>query len=91
MNENLVLVPKEIDRKRHGNVLIVWNQCMIAHETLEMTWPKLVNAIKPASLEYRLLMLQRSVQYAVNRLDADKNQPQVAGDLAVALAYSKGD
>jgi hypothetical protein len=91
MNENLVLVPKEIDRKRHGNVLIVWNQCMIAHETLEMTWPKLVNAIKLVPIEARLLMLQRAVQYAVNRLDAENKQIQISGDLAVALTYSKGD
>jgi hypothetical protein len=40
-------------------------------------------------LAQRLEVLQRAVQYAINRLDADKNQPQVAGDLAVALAYSK--
>lgn len=30
-----------------------------------------------------------AVQYAVNRLDADKSQPQVAGDLALALAYAR--
>jgi hypothetical protein len=41
------------------------------------------------TLEHRLAVLQEVVQYAINRLDADKNQPQVAGDLAVALAYSK--
>jgi len=38
-------VPVEIDRAKHGNVLLVWNDCMIQHETLEMTWPKLVAAM----------------------------------------------
>jgi len=40
-----VMVPREIDRAKHGNVLLVWNDCMIHHETLEMTWPKLVAAM----------------------------------------------
>jgi len=43
---DMVLVPREIDRSKHGKVLLVWNDCMIEHETLEMTWPKLVAAIK---------------------------------------------
>jgi len=38
-------LPAQIDRSKHGSVLMVWNDCMINHETLEMTWPKLVNAI----------------------------------------------
>lgn len=42
-----------------------------------------------AHMEDILAKLMESVQYAVNRLDVDKNQPQVAGDLAVALAYTK--
>lgn len=33
-------------------------------------------------------MLQDAVAYARNRLDADNDQPQVAGDLAVAWAWS---
>ena len=42
-------VPREIDRAKHGSVLLVWNDCMIQHETLEMTWPKLVNAMLAAA------------------------------------------
>ena len=41
-----VSVQKEIDRAKHHNVLQVWNDCMAAHETLEMTWPKLVSAME---------------------------------------------
>lgn len=37
----------------------------------------------------RLQLLMDTVQYSVNRLDADQSQPQVAGDLAVALAFCK--
>jgi hypothetical protein len=44
-------------------------------------------ALLPAKV--RLAVLIEAVQYAVNRLDADKSQPQVAGDLAVALAYAR--
>ena len=40
-----VRVPREIDRSKHGSVMMVWNDCMIQHETLEMTWPKLVAAM----------------------------------------------
>ena len=43
-----VWVPREIDRAKHGHVLLVWNDCMIKHETLEMTWPKLVEAMLAA-------------------------------------------
>lgn len=44
---------------------------------------------KAARLEERLRTLQRAVEYAVNRLDSQGAQPQVAADLAVALAYSR--
>ena len=44
-----VWVPREIDRAKHGHVLLVWNECMIANETLEMTWPKLVEAMLAAA------------------------------------------
>ena len=44
-----VWVPREIDRAKHGHVLLVWNDCMIKHETLEMTWPKLVEAMLAAA------------------------------------------
>ena len=40
-----VLVPMFIDRDKHEHVLLVWNECMAEHETLEMVWPKLVAAI----------------------------------------------
>ena len=43
-----VSVPREIDRSKHGNVLRVWNDCMSDHESLEMTWPKLVDALLAA-------------------------------------------
>lgn len=36
-----------------------------------------------------LTNLCSTVQYCVNRLDADKEQSQVAGDLAVALAIAR--
>ena len=45
------LVPEEIDRSKHGHVLLVWNDCMIEHETLEMTWPKLIEAMLFAASE----------------------------------------
>jgi hypothetical protein len=34
-------------------------------------------------------LLQAAVQYAINRLDADKSQPQISMDLTTALAVSK--
>jgi hypothetical protein len=37
----------------------------------------------------QLSLLQKAVEYAVNRLDAEANKPQIAGDLAVALAQSR--
>lgn len=40
------------------------------------------------TIEQRLAILQNAVEYAINRLDADKAQVQVAGDLAVSLARS---
>lgn len=43
-----VVVPGEIDRSLHGGVVMAWNRCMVEHETLEMTWPKLVEAISAA-------------------------------------------
>jgi len=48
-----------------------------------------LRASQSGSTAHRLAVLQEAAQYAVNRLDADKNQPQVAGDLSVALACSK--
>jgi hypothetical protein len=42
-------VPREIDREHHRRVLEVWNACMADHESLEMTWPKLVKAITECS------------------------------------------
>ena len=36
-----------------------------------------------------LALLQAAVQYAVNRLDAENSRPQITGDLAIALAFSK--
>lgn len=36
-----------------------------------------------------LTVAQDAMQYAINRLDADKDQIQVSGDLAVALAVSR--
>ena len=40
-----VVVPMEIDRSKHRKVLLVWNECMANHETLETTWPRLVDAM----------------------------------------------
>lgn len=45
IGQGMALVPREIDRMQHANVLGVWNDCMANYETLEMTWPKLVDAI----------------------------------------------
>jgi len=44
------------------------------------------------ALALKFLSLQAAVQYAINRLDYDPRgpqQPQVAADLAAALALSK--
>lgn len=41
----MVSVPRKIDRSRHRKVLDVWNDCMMHAESLEMTWPKIVNAM----------------------------------------------
>ena len=45
---DMVEVPREIDRSKHGGVLMVWNDCMITYETLERTWPRLVHAMLSA-------------------------------------------
>ena len=46
-----VVVPREIDRDKHRHVLDVWNNGLIECETLEMMWPKLVDAIAAAPKE----------------------------------------
>jgi len=59
----------------------------LAERTIE------VQAMAIERLTERLRVLQNAVQYAVNRLDHDPagpQQPQVSGDLAIALAYSRG-
>lgn len=42
----LAVVPTVIDPKKHTEVLAVWNEGIVEHETLEMLWPKLVAAIE---------------------------------------------
>jgi hypothetical protein len=44
-DKELVLVPREIDRQHHRHVLEIWNKCMANYESLEMVWPKLVEAM----------------------------------------------
>lgn len=50
----LAPLPAEIDRTKHGKVLEVWNDCMANCETLEMTWPKLVKAMRTSPSEKRM-------------------------------------
>ncbi len=77
-------------------VISVEDQCEGGAEECEVVWhfthEEIAMLRAALSAEHRLSVLEEAVQYAVNRLDHDPrgpSQPQVAADLAVALAYSK--
>ena len=50
----LAVVPTEIDRKKHSEVFVIWNEAMVEHETLEMLWPKLVAAMEEKDANIRI-------------------------------------
>lgn len=59
----------------------LWNKVKEKEEQLEAAQTRV------KELEGNLQLLVTTARYCVNRLDTDKEQPQVSGDLAIALAH----